>query len=223
MSKPHSSPRSSLLTRQAGRAELNRLRKNASKLSFRAVMGQRPTHRNESQHVTPAEAGVHIREELDSRFRGNDATFHGAKRRITAVLESTNCVDPSSSASKRGGLLRMSATRSSSAPCSTSRWDVVVLRRFCVSRRGERPFDRLILRRCSPSLSGAGGRALPSALLRDAERSRPAPAPGPNAVRPYVCGCGSTQARNAPARRLVKFRLAKAFKDAVVPPKKKQP
>jgi hypothetical protein len=41
-------------------------------------MGQRPTHRNESQHVTPAKAGVHVREELDSRFRGNDAAFDGA-------------------------------------------------------------------------------------------------------------------------------------------------
>jgi hypothetical protein len=38
-------------------------------------MGQRPTHRNESQDVTPAKAGVHVREELDSRFRGNDLTF----------------------------------------------------------------------------------------------------------------------------------------------------
>jgi hypothetical protein len=30
--------------------------------SFRVVMGQRPTHRNESQDVTPAKAGVHARE-----------------------------------------------------------------------------------------------------------------------------------------------------------------
>ena len=41
----------------------------------RVVLGQRPTHRNESQDVTPAKAGVHVREELDSRFRGNDVTF----------------------------------------------------------------------------------------------------------------------------------------------------
>jgi hypothetical protein len=42
-------------------------------------MGLRPTHRNESQDVTPAKAGVHVREELDSRFRGNDVTFDGAQ------------------------------------------------------------------------------------------------------------------------------------------------
>jgi hypothetical protein len=35
-------------------------------------MGQRPTHRNESEDVTPAQAGVHVWEGLDSRFRGND-------------------------------------------------------------------------------------------------------------------------------------------------------
>jgi hypothetical protein len=46
-------------------------------------MGQRPTHRNESQDVTPAKAGVHVRAELDSRFRGNDVTFDGAKRGIS--------------------------------------------------------------------------------------------------------------------------------------------
>jgi hypothetical protein len=62
---------------------LGRLRKNPSKLSFRAYMGQRPTHRNESQDVTPAKAGVHVREELDSRFRGNDVTFDGAERGIS--------------------------------------------------------------------------------------------------------------------------------------------
>jgi hypothetical protein len=42
-------------------------------------MGQRPTHRYESQHVTPAKAGVHVRHELDSRFRGNDVTFDGSE------------------------------------------------------------------------------------------------------------------------------------------------
>ena len=42
-------------------------------------MGLEPTHRNESQDVTPAEAGVHVREELDSRFRGNDVTFDEAR------------------------------------------------------------------------------------------------------------------------------------------------
>jgi hypothetical protein len=41
-------------------------------------MGLRPTRRNESQDVTPAKAGVHVREELDSRFRGNDVTFDAA-------------------------------------------------------------------------------------------------------------------------------------------------
>ena len=40
-------------------------------------MGRRPTHRNESQHLTSAKAGVHVREELDSRFRGNDVTSDG--------------------------------------------------------------------------------------------------------------------------------------------------
>jgi hypothetical protein len=35
-------------------------------------MGPRPTRRNEGQGVTPAQAGVQVREELDSRFRGND-------------------------------------------------------------------------------------------------------------------------------------------------------
>jgi hypothetical protein len=42
-------------------------------------MGLRPTHGNESQHVTPAKAGVHVLEELDSRFRGNDVTFDAAQ------------------------------------------------------------------------------------------------------------------------------------------------
>jgi hypothetical protein len=42
-------------------------------------MGLRPTRRNESQDVTRAKAGVHVREEVDSRFRGNDVTFDGAK------------------------------------------------------------------------------------------------------------------------------------------------
>ena len=49
-------------------------------------MGRRPTHRNESQGVTPAKAGVHAPEELDSRFRGNDATFDGVKRGISLCL-----------------------------------------------------------------------------------------------------------------------------------------
>ena len=43
-------------------------------------MGLRPTRRNESHHVTPAKAGVHVWQELDSRspafaedkLRGND-------------------------------------------------------------------------------------------------------------------------------------------------------
>jgi hypothetical protein len=41
-------------------------------------MGKRPTHGNEGPDVTPAKAGVHFREEVDSRFRGNDVTFEGA-------------------------------------------------------------------------------------------------------------------------------------------------
>jgi hypothetical protein len=49
-------------------------------------MGLRPTQRNESQDVTPAKAGVHVRKELDSRFRGNDVTFDGAKRGIMLCL-----------------------------------------------------------------------------------------------------------------------------------------
>ena len=56
---------------------------NQSLVSFRVLMGRRPTHRNESQDVTPAKAGVHVREELDSRFRGNDVTFNGAQREIS--------------------------------------------------------------------------------------------------------------------------------------------
>jgi hypothetical protein len=40
-------------------------------------MGPEPTQGNESQDVIPAKAGVHVREELDSRFRGNDVTFDG--------------------------------------------------------------------------------------------------------------------------------------------------
>jgi hypothetical protein len=61
-------------------------------------MGQRPAHRNESQDVTPAKAGVHVREELDSRFRGNDVTFDGAKRRIPAFegsISAKKCRDSS--------------------------------------------------------------------------------------------------------------------------------
>jgi hypothetical protein len=51
-------------------------------------MGRRPTHRNEGQAVvTPAQAGVHVREELDSRFRGNDVTFDGAQRGISLCPE----------------------------------------------------------------------------------------------------------------------------------------
>jgi hypothetical protein len=41
-------------------------------VSFRAHMGLRPSQRNESQDVTPAQAGVHVPDEVDSRFRGND-------------------------------------------------------------------------------------------------------------------------------------------------------
>jgi hypothetical protein len=49
-------------------------------------MGQRPTHRNESQDVTPAKAGFHVQEELDSRFRGNDVTFDGSEESRIALL-----------------------------------------------------------------------------------------------------------------------------------------
>ena len=31
--------------------------------------------------VTPAKAGVHVPEEVDSRLRGNDVTFDGVRRR----------------------------------------------------------------------------------------------------------------------------------------------
>jgi hypothetical protein len=51
-------------------------------------MGQRPTHRSESQDVTPAEAGVHVWEKMHSRspafaedeLRGNDVTSEGVRR-----------------------------------------------------------------------------------------------------------------------------------------------
>jgi hypothetical protein len=58
-------------------------------LSFRLHMGLRPTQRNESQDVTPAKAGVHAPEELDSRFRGNDqrgSDFQESAARILALL-----------------------------------------------------------------------------------------------------------------------------------------
>jgi hypothetical protein len=42
-------------------------------------MGLRATRRNEGHDVTPAKAGVHLLEELDSRFRGDDVTFEGAE------------------------------------------------------------------------------------------------------------------------------------------------
>ena len=54
-----------------------------SVLPFPAIVGQRPTHRSQSQDVTPAKAGVHAREGLDSRFRGNDVTFDGPERGIS--------------------------------------------------------------------------------------------------------------------------------------------
>jgi hypothetical protein len=49
-------------------------------------MGLRPTQRNESRDVTPAKAGVHLRKELDSRFRGNDVTFDGEARNLALIL-----------------------------------------------------------------------------------------------------------------------------------------
>ena len=53
----------------------------------RVHMGLRPTRRNEGHRVTPAKAGVHVWEELDSRspafaedkLRGNDVTLDGAR------------------------------------------------------------------------------------------------------------------------------------------------
>jgi hypothetical protein len=66
-------------------------------------MGLRPTRRNESQDVTPAKAGVRVREELDSRFRGNDVTFDGAQRSISVVF--------------RMGLARKELRRSFSRGC----------------------------------------------------------------------------------------------------------
>jgi hypothetical protein len=51
-------------------------------MSFRVVTGQRRTHRNESEDVTPAKAGAHVGEDLDSRFRGNDVCFGGPNRGI---------------------------------------------------------------------------------------------------------------------------------------------
>ena len=45
--------------------------------NHRVVMGQRPTHRSQSQDVTPAKAGVYVCDKVDSRFRGNDVTFDG--------------------------------------------------------------------------------------------------------------------------------------------------
>ena len=60
-------------------------------------MGQWRTHRSESQDVTPAKAGVHVEEELDSRFRGNDVAFNRA-RRFLAGEESPHLPFPSTSA-----------------------------------------------------------------------------------------------------------------------------
>jgi hypothetical protein len=48
--------------------------------SLRVGMDQRPTHRNESRDVTPAKAGVHVRQELHSRFRRNDVTPDRSKQ-----------------------------------------------------------------------------------------------------------------------------------------------
>ena len=64
-----------------------------SSLPCRVTMGLWPTHRDESRtFVTPAQAGVHP-SKLDSRspasaedkLRGNDVTFDGTQRSISAV------------------------------------------------------------------------------------------------------------------------------------------
>ena len=48
--------------------------------------GLQPIHGNESHRVRhPRESGGPRRGKLDSRFRGNDVTFEGAKRRISSV------------------------------------------------------------------------------------------------------------------------------------------
>ena len=53
-------------------------------------MGRRPNHKNESQDVTPAKAGVHVREELDSRFRGNDVTLDGVSMGLWSTRGNQN-------------------------------------------------------------------------------------------------------------------------------------
>ena len=51
-------------------------------MSFRVVMGLRPTHRDESQkRRRPRVSGD--RHRVDSRFRGNDVTFERAQRGIS--------------------------------------------------------------------------------------------------------------------------------------------
>jgi len=56
-------------------------------------MGQRPSSRDESQAVTPAKAGVQVREELDpaprlrgDKLRGNDVSFDGARNLALIVF-----------------------------------------------------------------------------------------------------------------------------------------
>jgi hypothetical protein len=49
-------PKSGRCPNQTRSPGLSGLRENPSKLSFRMVMGQWPTHRNESQDVTPAKS-----------------------------------------------------------------------------------------------------------------------------------------------------------------------
>jgi hypothetical protein len=64
-------------------------------------MGRRSTHRNESQDVTPAKAGAHVRDELDScspafaedKLRGNDVTFDGGG--ISPCLSPSMCPNQS--------------------------------------------------------------------------------------------------------------------------------
>jgi hypothetical protein len=50
-------------------------------------MGLWPTHSDASQSlVTPAPAGVHRLNELDSRLRGNDAAFDGRQRETSVIV-----------------------------------------------------------------------------------------------------------------------------------------
>jgi hypothetical protein len=49
-------------------------------------MGLWPTRANENQRRHPRESGGPCPEQLDSRLRGNDVTFYGGKRSISAAV-----------------------------------------------------------------------------------------------------------------------------------------